>query len=1191
MNAQSDPKSLALTKAAQTPQAAQKPLHLVSPENGWAVQVPKASLLTQGDYARQGLDLLITGPDGEQVLVTDYFLTDSPPDLVAEDGARIAGSLAETLAGPMAPGQYAQAGAGGASRLSIGQVETLNGSVNVIHADGSKGVLHKGDAVFQGDVMQTAKGASVGVLFVDKTSMSLGGEGRMVLDQMVFDPSSGTGKSAFSLVQGTFSFVSGQISKSSPDAMVVRTPVATIGIRGTLGSGGYTPAQGLTVAVLSEGANGVGEVTISNAAGTQTINTANSAIMVTSFFNAPPPAFSFTAQQFASSSLAQVLSSLPATSASPGAAQAVQQIQNMAPAAQAPAAGGPAAPQTGPQAPGAAGAQAPGTPGAPGAQAPGTPGEAAPAAAQGEGQPGGGAAPQAGGVAFGLIAVGATPPGGPAGPAGPAGIAGQQTQAAQMFSAAAQVAIDQALAGGASIEQAQAAAMNVQAAFNTAMSQGAPPQQALAAAGQAAMQVGLLTAAPPAGAAGGAPGAGGGNINPFAVMATGQGSVSNTGIMVMGAGPGQGPAAAQAGLAAMGAAGQAAMAQGATIEQAGAANRAAANAAATAIAGGANAPQAFGAAAQAGIATAIGFGATPEQAAAGAAAAQAAFGAAGGFGTAGGFGAPGGGFGPTSFFGSGGAGTFSGATNQMGVMSFGAMPGGFNVQQMISQGIAGAVGNFGFDQISSQIAAQVAAQIAAQIAAQTTFANLATYVDNSGVTSAATSTTVFADTLFGTTGSDALVGGSANTDFVISQAALGGADVLTDSGTTTSDRITFTNLALVKLILQDSTSGDGYVNGTAAPMSASGGSLVAGVAYDTAISISTAIEDIQASTGTLSEGVVLTNAMKSSSSGGIVDNPGNYGYIVAGTASGSSTADVIDASVTSAGYFPSPIGSILFGLDGGDTITGTAQGDVVYGDTGADTIRGMSGNDSLYGGADDDVISPDTYTNVGGTTLGGFGNDAIYGGDGNDTLDYSAVTVSVTVDLANSYSQMTVSGTAYTDTVNSIELVYGGTNNDTLTGTTGNDTFYGGSGADTLIGQLGADFLQGGGGCDTLYGGLGSDTFVYTSTSDCISSLTDAAFTFTAGSYDSVNGFVSGADKIRLTSSGFGSLSNLTTNTNFFTIGSAFNGTNSGIATQTAYLVVDSTNTLYYDADYTVAGYTVIATADASIAIGDIEFV
>src|SRR3546814_11213833 len=62
--------------------------------------------------------------------------------------------------------------------------------------------------------------------------MGLGGDARMVIDQMVFDPATQTGVQAFSLVQGAFVIASGAIGKFDPESVSVRTPVATIGIRG-----------------------------------------------------------------------------------------------------------------------------------------------------------------------------------------------------------------------------------------------------------------------------------------------------------------------------------------------------------------------------------------------------------------------------------------------------------------------------------------------------------------------------------------------------------------------------------------------------------------------------------------------------------------------------------------------------------------------------------------------------------------------------------------------------------------------------------------------------------------------------------------------------------------------------------------------------------------------------------------------
>ena len=102
------------------------------------------------------------------------------------------------------------------------------------------------------------------------------------------DPTTGDGSSAFSVVQGVFSFVSGEIAKSGPEAMLVDTPVATIGIRGTqvaikVGAQG----EDTVITLLEEEGGYVGEIVISNDAGTQVLNIANQTTQVASFSVAP----------------------------------------------------------------------------------------------------------------------------------------------------------------------------------------------------------------------------------------------------------------------------------------------------------------------------------------------------------------------------------------------------------------------------------------------------------------------------------------------------------------------------------------------------------------------------------------------------------------------------------------------------------------------------------------------------------------------------------------------------------------------------------------------------------------------------------------------------------------------------------------------------------------------------------------
>jgi hypothetical protein len=78
--------------------------------------------------------------------------------------------------------------------------------------------------------IQTATGGSVQLLFLDKTSMTIGPNSDLTIDEYVYDPAGSTGKIAATLGKGALRFVGGQISHNG-DAEI-RTSNAVIGIRG-----------------------------------------------------------------------------------------------------------------------------------------------------------------------------------------------------------------------------------------------------------------------------------------------------------------------------------------------------------------------------------------------------------------------------------------------------------------------------------------------------------------------------------------------------------------------------------------------------------------------------------------------------------------------------------------------------------------------------------------------------------------------------------------------------------------------------------------------------------------------------------------------------------------------------------------------------------------------------------------------
>lgn len=131
-----------------------------------------------------------------------------------------------------------------------------------------------GQSIAHKERIQTRSSGSVQLLFLDKTSMTIGPNSDLTIDEYVYDPNANTGKLAATLGKGALRFVGGQISHNG-DAEI-KTGTALIGIRGgvmmTDGKGGIYAGYG-TMTVSSGGQTvtlGAGEFTQTQAGGSPT---------------------------------------------------------------------------------------------------------------------------------------------------------------------------------------------------------------------------------------------------------------------------------------------------------------------------------------------------------------------------------------------------------------------------------------------------------------------------------------------------------------------------------------------------------------------------------------------------------------------------------------------------------------------------------------------------------------------------------------------------------------------------------------------------------------------------------------------------------------------------------------------------------------------------------------------------------
>ena len=88
-----------------------------------------------------------------------------------------------------------------------------------------------GNTLIANEHLRTGEASSAQLLFLDETSASMGAQADLTLDRFVYNPKRGTGNVVLSTARGALRFVSGS---QKPTDYTVNTPVATMGVRGTI---------------------------------------------------------------------------------------------------------------------------------------------------------------------------------------------------------------------------------------------------------------------------------------------------------------------------------------------------------------------------------------------------------------------------------------------------------------------------------------------------------------------------------------------------------------------------------------------------------------------------------------------------------------------------------------------------------------------------------------------------------------------------------------------------------------------------------------------------------------------------------------------------------------------------------------------------------------------------------------------
>lgn len=93
------------------------------------------------------------------------------------------------------------------------------------------------ERVSLGNPVRTGRGSHAQILLLDRTSFQIGANAQLTIDRFVYDPNRSASAVGASVARGSFRFVSGAPTRARPGQSGIRTPAASIGVRGTIVEG------------------------------------------------------------------------------------------------------------------------------------------------------------------------------------------------------------------------------------------------------------------------------------------------------------------------------------------------------------------------------------------------------------------------------------------------------------------------------------------------------------------------------------------------------------------------------------------------------------------------------------------------------------------------------------------------------------------------------------------------------------------------------------------------------------------------------------------------------------------------------------------------------------------------------------------------------------------------------------------
>ena len=173
----------------------------------------------------------------------------------------------------------------------IGEISELQGNGEISRQNSEDSLTAElSSDIFSFDDVRTGNGR-LAIEFLDESVVKLTEHSKLVIDEFIYDPDPAKSKLALNMASGTARFITGKLGLINKENISIKTPTASIGIRGT----DFTATVdelGRSLIILLPNADGSssGEITVTTAMGVEILNEAFQATMVSAWEQEPTKA-------------------------------------------------------------------------------------------------------------------------------------------------------------------------------------------------------------------------------------------------------------------------------------------------------------------------------------------------------------------------------------------------------------------------------------------------------------------------------------------------------------------------------------------------------------------------------------------------------------------------------------------------------------------------------------------------------------------------------------------------------------------------------------------------------------------------------------------------------------------------------------------------------------------------------------